>query len=195
MQLFFSIALAINGNTRDQRGWAVNPAGGVVHWATFETKRPLGFDKGTTLRFVIHQNHNAKMHRLGRFRLSVTTDAAPIRLSLPEDLKAIVSTPADQRDEKQTNTLLAYFRKTNRELLKKQLAVAEAKKPLPEEPGVTNRRKTLEYLKQPVQDDPLLVRLRSDADQSKQQVANKRLTAAQDLAWALINNPAFLFNR
>ena len=25
-------------------------------------------------------------------------------------------------------------------------------------------------------------------------IKNKRLTAAQDLAWALINNPAFLFN-
>jgi len=26
-------------------------------------------------------------------------------------------------------------------------------------------------------------------------VANERLTAAQDLTWALINSPAFLFNR
>jgi hypothetical protein len=30
---------------------------------------------------------------------------------------------------------------------------------------------------------------------STKQVANKRLTGAQDLAWAIINNPAFLFNR
>ena len=30
---------------------------------------------------------------------------------------------------------------------------------------------------------------------AKPQFDNKRLTGLQDLAWALINNPAFLFNR
>ena len=47
----------------------------------------------------------------------------------------------------------------------------------------------------PVTDDPALVGLRADVDQSIQQAANRRLTAAQDLTWALINNAAFLFNR
>ena len=38
--------------------WAIANAGGVPHWATFETKQPLGFDEGTALKFVIHQNHS-----------------------------------------------------------------------------------------------------------------------------------------
>ena len=37
--------------------------------------------------------------------------------------------------------------------------------------------------------------LRADAALSTTQLANQRLTGAQDLAWAIINNPSFLFNR
>ncbi len=36
--------------------------------------------------------------------------------------------------------------------------------------------------------------LRADAEQSKTQLENIRLTAAEDLTWALVNSPAFLFN-
>ena len=38
------------------------------------------------LKFVIHQNHNAEKHLLGRFRLSVTTRGHGWGLSLPESL-------------------------------------------------------------------------------------------------------------
>ncbi|MGE0755585.1 MAG: DUF1549 and DUF1553 domain-containing protein [Pirellulaceae bacterium] len=43
--------------------------------------------------------------------------------------------------------------------------------------------------------DPELTRLRAAVAQAEQQFQNRRLTGAQDLAWALINSPAFLFNR
>ena len=36
--------------------------------------------------------------------------------------------------------------------------------------------------------------LRKDVEMSVKQAAFRRLTAAQDVAWALINSPAFLFN-
>ena len=46
----------------------------------------------------------------------------------------------------------------------------------------------------PIPPDAKLVQLQKDVEQSTKQLSNKRLTVAQDLAWALINSPAFLFN-
>ncbi len=43
--------------------------------------------------------------------------------------------------------------------------------------------------------DPTYQQLDDRARLMKQQADNRRLTGVQDLAWALINNPAFLFNR
>jgi hypothetical protein len=193
-QAGFNIAQAIDSKLRDQLGWAVHPAGGVVHWATFETKEPLGHDDGTILQFVVHQFHNAKDHRLARFRFSVTTTAKPISLGLPESLQAIAVTKADQRTAAQKEALLGYFSKIDAGLQAMQAAVAEANKPLPVDPGVVQRQRRLESARRPVPTDPVLVQLRADVQQSEQQLANKRLTMAQDLAWALINSPAFLFN-
>ncbi|MBP88830.1 MAG: hypothetical protein CMJ64_19310 [Planctomycetaceae bacterium] len=193
IQPAFNVALAIDGNPANQNAWAI-AAGGVTRWATFEAKEPLGFEEGTVLKFVIYQNHIAPKHLLGQFRISVTTDKA-IGLSLPEQLKSIVSLPANQRDDAQKQVLTTYFNRTDAGLQAKNTAIAEASKPLPEDPGVTKRKATLQVVSQAVGEDRLLVQLRKDMEFSTQQVGNKRLTAAQDLTWALINNPAFLFNR
>ena len=194
-QAGFSVAQAIDGKPDDQLGWSVSPAGAVEHWATFEAKKALGFTDGTVLRFTIHQNHDAEKHLLGRFRISMTTAKAPIGLSLPETFKSIVQTPAGQRSDAQTSLLTDWFRKTEPESVKRNSALADARKPLPEDPGLTRRKDTIAFLSRPVADDARLLQLRSDLEFSTRQLANKRLTAAQDVAWALINNPAFLFNR
>lgn len=192
-QAGFNVALAIDGNAGNQNAWAVANAGGVTHWATFELKDPLPSEGGTILKFVIHQNHNAKQHLLGRFRLSATQQASP-GLNLSESLQALAAVPAEQQTDEQKKQLDEWFRKSDSTVVAKTNELNEAKKPLPEDPGVVQRREQIEIVSAAVEEDARLVRLRADMEYSKKQVESKRLTAAQDLAWALINSPAFLFN-
>jgi hypothetical protein len=72
---------------------------------------------------------------------------------------------------------------------------AAALLPLPPDPKLVSLAADLAEAEKPVLDDPAILRLRSDHAASTQQVANRRLTVIQDLAWALINSPAFFFNR
>ena len=76
----------------------------------------------------------------------------------------------------------------------KVAAVTASKAPLPVDPRLAALRSQLEQAKRPVPVDPVLEQLRHDLEMSIQQAATRRLTAAQDIAWALINSPAFLFN-
>ena len=80
-QANFAVAAAIDGNPNDANtGWAVSPATGVTHWATFEAKEPFGKPGGTRVTVkLIHRYQNTFLP--GRFRLSVTKLA---RQALPE---------------------------------------------------------------------------------------------------------------
>ena len=70
----------------------------------------------------------------------------------------------------------------------------ESTKPLPVDPKLKQLKEDVEYTKRPIPEDNQLAQLKCDLAESSKQLANRRLTAAQDLAWALINSPAFLFN-
>ena len=73
-------------------------------------------------------------------------------------------------------------------------SLATAKKPLPVDPKFTELKQSLAKAEEPIRLDPHLVQLREDTKMSTDELQNKRLTAVQDLAWALINSGAFLFN-
>ncbi|MFM8633260.1 MAG: hypothetical protein ACKOEX_00350, partial [Planctomycetia bacterium] len=72
--------------------------------------------------------------------------------------------------------------------------LAAASQRIPPDPNLVTLAADLADAEKPLADDPGLVRLRADVAASSGQLANKRLTAVQDLAWALINSPAFFFN-
>jgi hypothetical protein len=71
----------------------------------------------------------------------------------------------------------------------------DSKVALAPDPRQIEMKTNLEKASVPIRLDPVLVQLRIDAESSKRQISDKRLTVVQDLTWALINNPAFLFNR
>jgi hypothetical protein len=166
----------------------------MTHWATFETKEPLGYDGGTILTFTLKQTFNTNDFMLSRFRLSVTTDEKA-GLSLSDELRAVFATDADKRSDAQKDYLAKVVRTLDPELRKRQTTLADAKKPLPIDPHLKELQESVKMTEKPVPLDFALSQLRADADQSTKQAADARLTAAQDLAWALINSPAFLFNR
>lgn len=190
----FNVAAAIDGNRGGNNGWASHPQTGRTHWATFETQQPLGMDGGTLLVFRLEHRYPDNKHVTGRFRISVTRAPKGFGLTYPGQIGAILALDPASRSEAQLAELFGFVRSRDDEYRNKHVALAESRRPLPIDPGLVERRERLATVSLPVPEDPKLVQLRHDAELSTKQMANKRLTAAQDLAWALINSPEFLFN-
>lgn len=194
LQSGFQIEHVFDGNIDNATGWAVNPATGIEHWATFQLAEPIQTPGMKLLTFTLHQNHNAKQHLLGRFRISVTTAAGEIPLDFSERIATAASTAAEQRSPESTALLNAYAVRTSPAVSQAKQALAEARQPVPPDAELVALQQRAELLAQPIPDDPELVQLRRDVEQSAAQLQNLRLTAAEDLTWALVNSPAFLFN-
>ncbi|MBI5800871.1 MAG: DUF1553 domain-containing protein [Verrucomicrobia bacterium] len=196
-QVNFEVAKAIDGGNNRQQGWAVSPNGGATHWATFEFKTPYTNTPGSTLTFTITQQFNSgndSAYTLGRFRLA-TTDSKSPGLSQSGELRALLARPAAQRSKEDTAALEKVVRATDTELAKRTKELADAKAPRPIDPLLKERQDSVKRLGEPLPTDAKLATLKRAAELSTKQLDQARLIGAQDLAWALINNPAFLFNR
>jgi WD40 repeat protein len=186
----YEVAKAIDN--KGDTGWAVSPQVGKSHMATFEIKDRFKHEAGSLLRFSLQQNHD-DTHLLGRFRISVTR--SKVVGFMPDEIGAILSVAQTDRTEEQQKMLLDYYQEQDPEFQKRRKAVGEARTmPRPVDPMLAQLRITKTKAEAPLGEDPVLVRLRRDADLSTRQLQQKRLTAAQDIAWALINTPEFLFN-
>ncbi|MDB6153631.1 MAG: repeat-containing protein, partial [Chthoniobacteraceae bacterium] len=192
----FEVKKAIDGKKGDgNNGWALSNQFGIPHYAAFSLAKPIGdSEKGVRLRFELNQPR-PEGFAIAKFRIWATTSATPLNIGLPEPVAEAFKVAPQLRTPEQTAAVAAYWNENDPELRKRRLALDKSALPLPIDPGITQRRAAIVTAETPIRFDAKLVQLRIDAQQSKGQLANKRLTGTQDLTWALINTPAFLFNR
>jgi hypothetical protein len=195
-QTNFEVAKVIDGKRGDgNNGWAVNNQFGVPHSAAFRFEQPIGdAEKGVRLRIELNQPRPGGF-TIARFRLWVTTSPTPLNIGLPAPVGEALKKAAEFRSPEEKAAIAAYWNESDPELRKRRLAAGKLELPLPTDPGILERRAAITKAEEPIRLDSQLVQLRQDVEQSKIQVANKRLTGVQDLTWALVNTPAFLFNR
>ncbi|MDB6072135.1 MAG: repeat-containing protein [Verrucomicrobiales bacterium] len=190
----YDVKTAIDGNSTAEvsHGWAIAPKLGENHTAVFGLENAPAAGGMLTVR--LHQRFADGTHTLAHFRLSSTSNGGPPSLDFPAPVSAALAVAAASRTPEQIAALTNFVQGQDAERIKLVADLAVAKTPLPEDPRVTAAKAALATASLPVPPDPLLERLRRDVDLSAGQLATQRLTAAQDLTWALINTPAFLFN-
>ena len=189
----YGVESAIDGKDDDgQNGWAIGGQSTRRHWAAFELEAPIETKGNSRLTFRLVQRSNENI--IGKFRLYVTRAASPLQEGVRTDVAEATSLARDQRSEAQKASLSEAVRAQDPEYWRLRKEVVDAKTPLAPDPRHTDLKTTLAKASEPIRLDPVLVQMREDAKSSKQQTGNKRLTVVQDLTWALINNPAFLFN-
>lgn len=113
----YSVSNAIDGNTQ-KTGWTptLTPEHrNENHCAVFECAEPVGFPGGTHLQITLDESYDSKSkldcHTLGSFRLSATTDAAPLVLDpLTPAERQLLAIPAANRSVEQRRELFSVFR-------------------------------------------------------------------------------------
>lgn len=189
-QTNFPVTEALKKGNRD-RGWAVSPEGGFRHEAVFSFEKPVMNEGGTSFSVQMTSNFQNGRYNPGRFRLWVTNSPV-VRFGVPAAVAAAIKAP--KRTPEQNAVLTQHFLNQFRDYQAQRKVLANARRPVPVDAQLIALEAKHVDAQKPIVLDPKLVQLRRDAELSARQLANKRLTNAQDLAWALINSPAFLFN-
>ncbi len=192
----YPIVSAIDGDSLAEadNGWAITPEMGQDNSAKFDLATPLEGAKDRFLEVSIHQNFADGQHSLGRFRISLTDAAPPFDFGVPANAAVILAKPAEQRTDADRDVLLELVGKRDKKYQQLSAELAVAKQPLPEDQELNQLEAQLAAAQQPLPVDLKLQQLRRAVALSENQLKNKRLTVAQDIVWALINSPSFLYN-
>jgi len=129
----WSAAAAIDGDAKGKTfGWAVLPETGKPQQMVLKFAQPLDVKAGEKLTVEILQNHDAKGHLLGRFRLATTTDAGAATRTAPPapaaEIATILDVVPDERTTAQKEALLAEFKATSAAFVEIRGVLAQARK-------------------------------------------------------------------
>lgn len=113
-------------------GWAINGGQGKAHVAVFALGDAAPQATEYTLRMIFERYYAAG---LGRFRISMTTDAkAKTPTAMPAEVEALLVKPAALRTEAENAALLMAFCRVAPELAGERTAIDELRKKLPAPP-------------------------------------------------------------
>jgi hypothetical protein len=123
-----SAQLALDG--RIDTGWSVGPKTGEAHQAVFVMPSPVDGTK-LLINLVSQYIHQTT---IGRFRISVTTDAKPApATAMPPEIESVLATTSDSsRAPAQNDALKSYFLATTPELSAQHAKIAALRKSMPE---------------------------------------------------------------
>ena len=199
IQAGFDVKNLFNGKSDGgDKGWAIGGTENyqIPHRALLKFKEPVKADpKDAQLVLDVQSRYTGGDYRLNRFRVWYTTDTDPLSYGLPATVGSAISTSPAARTPEQIKALESHVAENDADLLKKRFAHLKEQRPLPSDPKMNQLQAAFKLTQTEVNEPRPLVQLRTDTDYSIQQSARRRLTAAQDLVWALVNSPSFLFNR
>jgi hypothetical protein len=125
-----SAAAAIDGDPLT--GWSINGGQGRPHAAVFTLREPLGPVNALSLRLLFERYYAAG---LGRFRVSVTTDARHVEArEMPAEVEALLLVPAAKRSPAERERLLRYYLSVAPELSGERAAIDRLRAQLPAYP-------------------------------------------------------------
>jgi hypothetical protein len=133
------IEYAIDGNP--DTAWTIDNGPGLRNQprkAVFQFESPVQFPAGTILTVKLQQNHGGwnsddnQNYNLGRFRLSVTSEAKAEADPLPKNVRDLLAVPAAERTPEQVQTIFRYWRTTVPEWKQENEAAAALWKDHPE---------------------------------------------------------------
>jgi mono/diheme cytochrome c family protein len=126
----------------DDTAWGIDAGPGrrnADRVAVFECEQPVGPTNGTVWDFRIIQRHGGPVndahmnYNIGRFRLSVTTNAGPIVAdTVPKRVRDILAVPREKRSPHQIAAVFSYWRTTVPEFSEANTKIAQLQSEWPE---------------------------------------------------------------
>lgn len=121
-------SFAIDG--KKDTHWTAPNGDGMPHAAVFQVKEGVVPPPGGRLALALIENYH-QQENIGRFRISVTSDPAPVSSGLPADVESILITPSADRTADQKVRLKNYFLSVTPLLEDRHREIAQLRASLP----------------------------------------------------------------